>query len=111
MKLPPQKVVLTVTHNKVQLIDFIVERLQDQTECFSNYQHKLVVTGCDPVPVQLHLGQKILRRDLANTEEEADVIIMHQFASTAEEGQDSSITVISDDTDVFVLLKFKHSTL
>ena len=68
--------------------------------------HKLVVTGPDPVPVEISYGISIHRTDLRNTQEEADVIIIHQLLCILDstgEGNDS-VNVISDDTDVFVLL-------
>ena len=44
MLLPSQKVVLTVTYNKVQLIDLIVETLREQGKQLKTTRHKLVVT-------------------------------------------------------------------
>ena len=47
----------------------------------------------------------IRREDLRNAHEEADVIIIHQMMSIVESStNDINISVISDDTDVFVLL-------
>ena len=65
--------------------------------------HSLVVTGKDPTPVELQSGTKIERADLATTHEEADVIMVQQTVELAESGA-ACITVVSDDTDVFILL-------
>ena len=70
-----------------------------------------MVTGQDPVPLEICDGMFIHRENMQNTQEEADVIIIHQLMwivdSTA---NDINITVISDDTDVFVLLvHFYHA--
>ena len=48
-RLPPQKVVLTITTNKDQLIALIVKDLVSHKADFQ--KHKLVVTGRDLVPV------------------------------------------------------------
>ncbi|KAI0243130.1 hypothetical protein LSAT2_008387 [Lamellibrachia satsuma] len=53
-RLPPQKVVLTITTNKDQLIALIVEDLVSHKADFQ--KHKLVVTGRDPVPVEITNG-------------------------------------------------------
>ena len=104
MHLPPQKVLLAVTYNKVQLVDVIMETLLAQKQLSSTI-HKLVDTGRDPVPVELCHGLTIGREDLRNAHEEAVVIIIHQMLSIVESStNDISISVISDDTDVFVLL-------
>ena len=64
-----------------------------------------MVTGRDPVPVEISHGMTIRREDLRNAHEEADVIIIHQMLSIVESStNDINISVISDDTDVFVLL-------
>ena len=87
--LPPQKVVLTVTKNKLQLIEIICE-------------HNLVITGQSEVPVEVHKGIVINRRDLKTSQEEADVIIIHQMCELAATAR--CITVVCDDTDVLILL-------
>ena len=66
-----------------------------------------MVTGRDTVPVEISHGMTIRREDLRNAHEEADVIIIHQMLSIVETESsmnDISISVISDDIDVFVLL-------
>ena len=97
-RLPPQKVMLTVTINKVQLIDLICEDMAFHKDDFS--QHKLVLTGSDPVPVEINRGVIIKRQDMKTTQEEADTMIVQQVA----EVKANQVLVVADDTDIFVLL-------
>ena len=97
-RLPPQKVILTVTRNKVQLIDLICEDMAFHKDDFS--QHKLVLTGCAPVPVEINRGVIIKRQDMTTTQEEADTMIVQQVA----EVKAKKVLVVADDTDIFVLL-------
>ena len=83
--LPSQTVLLSVTANKSQLINFIVEDLKNHKNDL--VLHPLIVTGPDPVPIEIvgpsrdsvH-GEIIKRNDLRNTHEEADNIILHQVS-------------------------------
>ena len=68
-----------------------------------NLSNSLVVTGKIPIPTEVCNGLQILRPDLKTMHEEADVIIPHQVEYLESLGC-CSIKVISDDTDVFVLL-------
>ena len=70
--------VLTVTINKVQLIDLICEDMAFHKDDFS--QHKLVLTGSDPVPVEINRGVIIKRQDMKTAQEEADTMIVQQVA-------------------------------
>ena len=58
------------------------------------------------------MGVLIQRRDLKTSHEEADVIIPQQVVSIANQ-EFNSISVICDDTDVFLLLTYyyTHSNL
>ena len=67
MHIPPQKVVLAVTYNKMQLVDVIVATLLAQKQQLSSTNHKLMVTGRDPVPVEISHGMTIGREDLCKT--------------------------------------------
>ena len=96
-RLPPQKVMLTVTRNKVQLIDLICEDMAFHKEYFS--QHKLVLTGSDPVPVEINSGVIVKRQNMKTTQEEADAMIVQQVA----EVKAKKVLVVADDTDIFVL--------
>ena len=64
---------------------------------------KLVVIAQDPFPFEICNGVVLQRVELRTTREEADVTIVKQVVKLAEDGV-SSIKVIRDDTDVFVLL-------
>ena len=67
--------------------------------------HKLVLTGADPVPIEISEGGVVISwADLATSHEKADNIIVQQVLSCAAENAESKIIVVADDTDVFVLL-------
>ena len=101
-KLPAQKVVLNFTYNKVQLIELICKYL---TEHIVDNQNKLVITGKDPIPVQVWDNSTLQRLDLETHHEEADVIIIHHLIRIVQNANgDLHIKVICDDTDVFILL-------
>lgn len=96
-RLPPQKVVLTVSSNKKQLIDLILADLITHKDTLNR---KLVITGNDPVPVQIHQGVVSRRDDMTITHEEADTMLIQQVASVGA----VNTVVVADDTDIFVLL-------
>ena len=105
--LPPQQAVLTVPQNKVQLIKIICDQIQHKAmtipENDNAFRKRLVITGPAEIPNEVHLGISITRGDLRTWHEEADVIICQQVVCAA--SQDAqSITVVCDDTDVFILL-------
>lgn len=100
--LPPQQIVLTVTKNKIQLIDMICDMLTSTVKGLGN-PNSLVITGKSPVPVEVSNGLIIPRHDLKTLHEEADIIIPQQVVYLSGIGC-QNIRVISDDTDVFVLL-------
>ncbi len=100
--LPPQDVALTVTKNKIQLIDMICDELVSSVALL-NLPNSFVVTGKSPIPTEVCSGLQIIRPDLKTMHEEADVIIPNQVVYLASLGC-CTIKVISDDTDVFVLL-------
>ena len=60
-------------------------------------------------PVELNLGAQCNRTDLQTTQEEADVIIIHQVIQLARNDA-KSIKVICDDTNVFILLMYAFVT-
>ena len=96
--LPSQKIVLTVTANKMQLIDLLSENLLSQHQEFT--QHKLIITGSDIVPIEINNRLIIRRRDMATTHEEAGLIIVQQ-AANGEEG-----TIVAHERGIFVLLLY-----
>ena len=100
--LPSQKVTLGATENKIQLIELICQYIKDQCHMLPS-TNKLVVTSQNPVPFEICNGVVLQRVDLRTTHEEADVIIVQQVVKLAEDGV-SSMKVICDDTDVFILL-------
>lgn len=105
--LPAQHTILTVTENKVQLIDIICEQLQEKARNIpatdASFNHRLMITGSSQAPSEIHMGVLIVRNDLRTSHEEADVIIPQQVVYAASQGA-TTITVVCDDTDVFVLL-------
>ena len=106
--LPCKIVAMTITENKVQLINLIFKELPQPFKKLQ-YKHKLLITGKEPAPVEINLGVQIVRHDLSITHEEADVIMTNQAMTAALEGY-QSIHVICDDTDVFILLThFYHA--
>ena len=46
----------TVTHNKIQFIDLIIQKIKEQLKQLCMCQHKLVVTGHDYVPTEVNHG-------------------------------------------------------
>ena len=75
LHLPPQKVVLTVTENKVQLIDLACKYLTENPLLLPQNGRKLIITGGEPIPVQILLGAVVPRPDIKTLHEEADVMI------------------------------------
>lgn len=106
-RLPKQTLMLSVTANKVQLINLIVHDLKKYP---LDMENKLVVTGPDPTPFECigPIGGEVIEQpDLYNTQEEADTILVCQVNSQ-QNGQKA--VVVADDTDVFLLLvHFVHS--
>ena len=104
MPIPPQKVILTIPENKRQLISLTVDDLCRNT-VFPEIPsiRRLVVTGEDPVPVELTSTITIKREDLRTSHEDAENILAHQMVAVASE-ENKGVSVISDDIDVFVLL-------
>ena len=96
-KLPPQKVILSVSANKKQLIDLINDDLVSKKDVLTN---KLFITGSNPVPTEIDSGVIIKRFDMRITHEEADTMIIHHIIHAGI----PNVLVIADDTDVFILL-------
>ncbi len=105
--LPPKNVCLTVTQNKVQLINLICVYLREGQPLLPR-NRQLVVTGTEPTPVEICDGSIKERPDIRTTHEEADVIIIQQVVHLAKSGK-NSIRVVADDTDVFVLLLYYYN--
>ena len=109
MQLPPRKVVLSSSHNKIQLIQLIVGEIVVRKQDLQTGQQKLFVTGQDGDPLEFTNGLCIQRADMRTTHEEADVIIIQQLLSITNEEETCTIKVIADDTDVFVLLLYYYN--
>ena len=70
--LSAQKVVLTVTENKKQLINIICEELQNDKDFIDSFSHEhtLLITG-EGDPVEIARGRIIPRPDISTSREEA----------------------------------------
>ncbi|KAL8571528.1 hypothetical protein ACOMHN_056823 [Nucella lapillus] len=94
--LPKESLVLNMTYNKKQLIQLIVDRLCAMQPPLGT---DVVITGSDPQPV--HMGSGLKEPPLHH--EEADVLMACHIINEASSGH-TTIKVISDDTDVLVIL-------
>ncbi len=80
------------------MFDFLKENVAS-----INFCNTLVITGSSDTPMQVTQGLNIPRHDLKTTHEEADLIIIQQCYGLIFNSGCNSVTIISDDTDVFVL--------
>ena len=104
--LPGKKVMLSVTDNKVQLIELICLELPTEiakSQISSGTPHSFFLVGSDPRPVQVQMGVVIRRSDISIDHEEADTMMPNIAFSILQQGI-SPVHVKVDDTDVFVLL-------
>ena len=86
MPIPPPKVILTFVDNKRQLIGLIVDDLCSITVFPETPNIRiLVVTGEDPVPVELTSTVTIKQEDSLTNHKEADNILAHQMVVVASE--------------------------
>ena len=107
MKLPNKEDILNIQDNKKQLIALICEDLSSNTifpETTTGGKHRLVITGEEDSPMEVTEGEfaNIARHDIRTSHEEADNIIVRQMVNIVKESS-NGVTIISDDTDVFVL--------
>jgi len=79
------------------LIDLILADLEAHKDVLNG---TLVVTGNDPVPIQINEGVVSKMKGMAITHEEADTMIIQQVAYVGA----TNVLVVADDTDIFVLL-------
>ena len=86
-----------MSSNKEQLIDLILTELIYHKDMLNG---KLLITGNDPVLIQINQGVVSRRDDMTITHEEADTMIIQQVAYVGA----ANVLVVADDTDVFVLL-------
>ena len=106
--LSSQKVVLTVTENKKQLIN-ICEELQTDKDFIDSFSHEhtLLITG-EGDPVEITRGRVIPRPDIFTSHEETDNIIIQQTFMAVEQGAEC-LSVMADETDVYITIR-KSST-
>ena len=99
--LSSQKVVLTVTENKKQLINIICEELQNDKDFIDSFNHKhtLLITG-EGDPVKITRGRVIPRPDIFTSHEETDNIIIQQTFMAVEQGVEC-LSVMADDTCLY----------
>ena len=81
--LPARSLLLSVTSNKTQIINMIIQDFLDHKD--DPVPHTLIITGPDPIPIELpgpafddDSGLVIYCQDLKTTQEEADTIIVQQ---------------------------------
>ena len=88
--------------NKKQLIRILCEELTEDRlyHLRSTGDHKLVITGEDPCPIEVQNEEKRIRYDLETYQEEADIIIVQQVLKCVGEAQ--SISVISGQILMFL---------
>ena len=83
-RVPQEQAVLSVTKNKVQLIDLICEELQQVDNVPPNTS--LTIIGRYPVPMEVRCDALVQQFDLKTTHEEADFIIPQQVVALADMG-------------------------
>ena len=70
----------------------------------------VVVTGQGAIPTQVYKGKKMPRVDLESNHEEADITLVQQLLSRANDTS-ARLTAECDDTDIFVELVYFYSVL
>ena len=107
--LPSQKDVLTVSSYKKQSMYIICSGIINDEEFHTQHttRKKLVITGRDDVPTEIHKGVVIAREDITTSHKEADNFIAQQAILYAKEHSGATV-VVADDTDVFILLLFHY---
>ena len=96
--------ILGVTDCKKQLNVLLSDALLDPEfyKQATSRGETLVVAGVEDFPIEITNGVRIDRKDIDAHHEEADLIIAQQAIISSKEGD--VVSVVSDDTDVFVLL-------
>ena len=103
MPLPSKSDMLNHIENKKQLIDLIVAKLVEITKKLKS-RRCLLVTGKDETPIQVQNGITSRKEEWNVRHEEADLILTQQAMKAIIEEDKKNVKVISDETDVFVLL-------
>ena len=98
---PSKEVCMSPLKTKENIIAIIAKFLLQRFSS-ARCQHKLIVTSKSIYPVETSQGLQINRQDLMTVFDEVDYIIPQRVNAAVEQDQ-TSIKVISADTDVFVL--------
>lgn len=109
-ELPPRDMVLFSSSTKENLIELISNEICTRLEKAKSPK-RFVVTSKNPVPEQVENGIRIKRRDLISHFDEADYAIPQHVQSILKEEGKKSVKVLSEDTDVFVLLCYHFANL
>ena len=88
---------------KKKLINIICEELQTDKDFIDNFSHEhtMLITG-EGDPVEITRGRVIPRPDISTSHKEADNIITQQTFMAFEQGAEC-LSVMADDTDVYIL--------
>ena len=107
--LPPRDAVLKCAANKVQLNLIICEQIINAQDFLDKVtqDHRLFLSGVEPVPIVVNKGRKRGEIDLYSTHEEADIRLV-KHALWACKTEDAQVCVVSDDTDVFAILCYHY---
>ena len=86
------------------MINIICEELQNDKDFIDSFslEHTLLITG-EGDPVEIARGRVIPRPDIFTSHEETDNIIIQQTFMAVEQGA-GCLSVMADDTDVYILL-------
>ena len=85
----------------MQLIELICKDIMTHSHLLILTTIELVITGADPLPVEINPDSIIIHcQDMKTMQEEADTMIVQQVADV----KPKKAFVVADDTDVFVLL-------
>ena len=106
VEIPAQSTVLSVTKNKIQLINLIVTSLTENPILSRNI---LILTGLEETPYMIQGGEVIPFVPLRTSHEEADVIIVNQLLWAVKDNHSARVLVVCDDTDVMILLLYYYS--
>ena len=72
-------------------------------------KYKLIITGANAIPDEITVGAHVKRHDMANSQEEAHVVIVNQVMSAARHGY-KTIDIVCDDTRVCIIGTFLQTT-
>ena len=92
-----------MTENKSQLISLICLYLETRAVDLLQSNNRHVLTGAERAPFRIFNAHVSKRPGLHTTHGDADIIIIQHVFHLAESCF-SSICVVADDTDVFILL-------